>query len=218
MPKESYAKIWTTIGLLTLYCALNMYLYIQGSEIAFGYPNFSNVGNKSISLYAMLIFIPSFLMFLWVNFNFLEEHGPIRSWTEGFPVAFNLKLDPTSKAGKRYQYFFFLIFFVIPVILQIHSLKEFFNTPVYLKSNPQNVIAYDFKSHLLNFVPFSLSFGNKYGFGDFQDNPVTFFPGYESWTFLLLELLIVFLLIRFFIKVYNAKPDKNIKSHNPDLH
>jgi hypothetical protein len=126
MPKDSYAKIWTTIGVLTLYCTLNMYLEIQGSEITFGYPDFSQVGKQSISLYAMLIFIPSFLMFLLVSFSFLKEHKNKSHWTDGFPVAFNLKLHPSSSFGKKYQIFFFIIFFFVPVLLQFHNLKVFF--------------------------------------------------------------------------------------------
>lgn len=99
----------------------------------------------------MLIFIPCFLIFLWVIKNYLREHRPKRMWTEGFPIAFNLKLDPSSKAGKKYKIFFFIIFFLVPVILQFHNLKVFFRTSVYLKSNPETVIADDIKSHLLNF-------------------------------------------------------------------
>ena len=201
MPKESYAKIWTTIGLLSLYTSINMYLYIQGSELAFGYPDFSEVGKQSISLYAMLIFIPSFLMFLWVTFNYLKEHNNFKKWTEGFPIAFNLKLDPASKSGRKYQTFFFILFFVVPVILQVHSLKKFFQTPVFLNSKEYVLVADNFKSHLLNFEPFNKSFGNEYRFGDFNDKPVTFFPAYESWAFFLLELLIFYLFIRFILKV-----------------
>ena len=209
MPKESYAKIWTTIGLLTLYTSLNTYLCTQGSELAFGYPDFSDMGTQSITLYAMLIFIPSFLTFLWITFNYLKEHGNFEKWTEGFPIAFNLKLDPKSFSGRKYQTTFFILFFIVPIILQVHSLKVFFRTPVFLNSKDYVVVANDFKSHLLNFEPFSKSFGNEYRFGDFNGNSVTFFPAYESWTFLLLELLILFLFIKFIVKIFS----KNYRQH-----
>lgn len=209
MPKESYAKIWTTIGVLTLYCTLNMYLEIQGSEITFGYLDFSDMGKQSISLYAMLIFIPSFLMLLGVSFSFLKEHKNRSHWTHGFPVAFNLKLDSSSSSGKKYQIFFFILFFFVPVVLQYHNLKVFFRTPVYFKADPNIVIANDFKSHLLNFEPFKKSFGNEYGFGDSNDNPVTFFPAYESWIFLLLELLIIYWFVRYLITIFKVTTANN---------
>ncbi len=191
MNESSYNKIWTTIGLFTSYNAINMYLYIQGSEIAFPFPDFSKAARDTISIYSMITYIPSFFA-LMVVLKLYQSNKENQIWKEKIPIAFNLNIDLKDKLGIYYQRFFFFIFLILPPILQIHSLKKFFTTHAYTRDG-HNEIASDFISHLFNWQPNPLA--NEYIFGETSGNPVTYFPFFEPWIFLFSQLGLFFFLI-----------------------
>lgn len=205
--------MWTTVGIFTLYNSVNMYLYIQGSEIAFGFPDFSKVARDTVSLYSMLLFIPSYYVLLRLTNYCIYDSNENTSWLKKLPIAFNLSTPMNHRVGKEYQRFFFFFFLVFPMLIQFHCLKEFFETTVYTRDfidGERIKIAEGMYQHLFCFEPFLGSFENNYIFGDPNCEPVTFFPAYESWAFLLLEIGLFYFLIFTIRNLFQASKRKTL--------
>ncbi len=201
---SAYNKIWSVVGLFVLYNSVNMYLHIQGSEVAFPFPDFSKAARDTVSIYSMMIYIPSYYALMKVTSYYLKMDGiKEQRWFKRFPIAFNLSIKLEEKLGINYQRFFIFAFLILPACLQVHSLKEYFSTYAYTRDSKigkVEAIATNFWEHLTNWQPNPLA--NDYIFGDPKCIPVTYFPVFESWFFLICETLLFYMLIRNLILVF----------------
>jgi len=204
MNEASYSKVWTIVGLFTFFCSFNMYLQIQNSSIVFGFPDFKGVEKGLIPIYSLMLFIPTFAVFLYVSNSYLKKFKQKKRWTANIPKAFDLEIDDDEEIGRLYQIFFFFIFYIFPLALQLHSLKVFFKTPVFEKGNNSELYK-GFWSHLTELQPFQKSFGNNYKFGETLEQSVTFFPVYTSWLFLIAEITLFACVLTYILKVFNIK-------------
>lgn len=217
MTKKAFNEIWTSIAVVALFVTLNSVLQTQGSELFFSFPKVNDADRNSVTVYGMLISVPLLFLLIKLSFIYSKEYG-IKLWSTKFPIAFNRQIDQKHRLGKQYQRFSFFIFFVLPISLQYHLLKVFFNGCLFFNKTSCNSIDSDYYSsynckcisktfieHLTNFQPFWCSWKNQYAYGSSpcqEKGEITFFPAYEAWFFLLVELGLLLYFLWFIYKVF----------------
>ncbi len=190
---ESINKIWTTVALISLYLNVNILLVTQGSHLHLPGPLPKNV-RESAAIYGTWAAGPVFLVTLIITLYYIQRSSS-HTWSSRFPVAFDLSLLVGDSITKWYQRFFVFVFIVVPLYCQGHFVRKTMNGIVIDKAKG-TIVASDWGSHLFSYSDFSLIFtkGNDFRF----HSEVTYFPFWQSWTTLLLLLLMVWLFLRVF--------------------
>lgn len=205
MTKKAYNEIWTSIAVIALFTTVNTALQTQGSELFFSFPSLKDVDRHAATVYGIIITVPLLFLLLRLSILYSKDHGG-KKWATHFPVAFNRQVDPITKMGIHYQRFAFAIFFVVPILLQIHLLNVFFSGCLFYNKTScdyidpavyesykkcKRCISESFTEHLTNLQPFWCSWKNQYAYGSKpgqEVGEVTLFPVYQPWFFLLIEI------------------------------
>ncbi len=213
MNRESYSKIWTFLAVLVLYTSVNSYLGIQGSPLSLPFPNFEKLTFQLIPLFSLLIFVVTYgVLVLTTNF-FLHKNKYEKIWTKKIPLAFNVKPDSyKSKDIIFYQFASLFLFFVIPLLLQIHVIKKILKTAVYVKT--KNIYGKSIflpwadcaNSHLFKWPDFSLDY--VIGLPE-AGEWVTYFPTIQSWLFILIVGFYYIFTVKMLVKIFKTIEKKN---------
>ena len=201
MTKKAFNEIWSGLAIVALYTTVNAVLKTQGSELYLSFPNLKDADKHASTIYGILVSAP--MLFFLIRLSMVYQiHYGINVWSTKFPVFLNRQVDQKTRLGKQYQLISLVIFFIVPVLLQIHLLRIFFRGCLFHNKgeNPTTCIADSFWEHLTAFQSWSLSWGNEFAYGSMtRVGKVTFFPGYQAWFFLTLEV-VLYLYFGLFLK------------------
>ena len=196
MSDEALAKIWTTLGLASLYVSFNAFLRVQGSEIYLPGIDFSDAGRYPTAVYGLGATVFPYFLLLYVTRIYVSTHGGGR-WEPSLPVAFNLAIDPEARHGRAYQRWFALFFLVCPAVCRLLLLRKMFGGSVFRRDDKE-LVASGFVEHLFNYFSPTVILTNDFVIGSVTEDKiygVTYFPFWQSWFFLLMEAGLLVLLI-----------------------
>ena len=213
MTEKSFNQVWTTIAIVSLYTTVNSTLQSQGSELFLSFPKVESADRNAITVYGILISVPMLLFMIKLTLVYKKHFGGV-TWDSRFPIALSRTLIPGMSLSRAYQRCSIFVFYVLPAILQVHLIKKFFQGAIffntkdcphisqeYYTKHDGKVLAQGIWEHLTHFEPFWCTWKNGFAYasGVGVKGKVTFFSGYQSWFFLLLEIgLFVFLAYMFF--------------------
>lgn len=178
---EAVNKIWTTVGIVSLYLNLNILLVTQGSHLHLPGPVPEGV-REAAAIYGTWAAGSIFLVFLFLTLYYARRNSSQRL-SSRVPMAFNLSLTMGDPLTLWYQRFFFFSFVVVPLYCQGHFLRKTLNGVV---KHGDSTIANNWTTHLFDFYNPLLIFtnGNDYRF----HSDVTFFPFWQPWLTVILFL------------------------------
>ena len=186
MSKDALAKLWTAVGITGLFLAGNAILHAQGSEIFLPMITYENAERYSTAVYGLAVSAVPYYLMIRLTKVFLRDHGD-GSWAGSIPPAFNIDIVPSARMGKEYQLWVSAMFLVVPIICQFLLLRKMFTASVYDNVKDVKVVDGGVANHLFEKFPISVLFGSDYVIGD-PKTGVTFFPFWQPWVFLLMEV------------------------------
>ena len=189
--------LWSGLGLLIVYYCYNMFALTQNWPPLFwsSLERWREV-DSVVSLFAMFWSIPALAAFFMLT-HFYQDLDKREDFYTRLPVAFNLPLFSDTRLRRRYQTFFFLLFFVLPMALQVHFFVKMLEGRVYERKKTEVVIQ-GAKEHLFPPQPLPRSVvGDNYRLEQEETNGgVTFFPVVLPWFLLCLELALFYSFVR----------------------
>ena len=192
MSTSVIAKIWTAVGVASLFLSVNAVLQVQGSDIFLPSISYENAERYSAAVYGLATTaIPCFLLIRLARI-FARRYGD-GTWAGSLPIAFDLEVQTDHNIGKEFQIWFTLLFFALPLISRLLLLRKVLKSPVFEQSSKE-VVVQGVMEHLGTVFPFSVIFGDDYSIGHWKEG-VTYFPFYQSWLFVGIEVFLWLYLI-----------------------
>lgn len=205
MGKKMLITVWSTLGITLAYLSINFVLITQNSPILLPSPLVINpdINSYTTSVYGIVITIPILIIIMSITKVYINSFGGA-TWESMLPIAFNMEIDLSLKSGKYFQQFFFTIILVIPLISQVHFINKFFHGTIYNKTTktaisvrlnhlkiPENTSAFKLFTEIF-------TDGDKYRYGAPKKGGMTFFPFWESWILVLLEVFIFYKMLKIY--------------------
>jgi len=137
MTPQQMSKVWTVIGLLLLYYALNTYLVTQGGNPVFG----ATLITKRIPAAMLAILICTFLFLLCslIGIDFARKNGP--TCADRIPVVGFEQINTAAREARLYQYIMLGVFSLVPILCLIHFWSLFWTADIATARNPTEPIA-----------------------------------------------------------------------------
>jgi Caspase domain len=208
---RTLTRLWTFLGVLAFYTSYNLFAQSQGwprllwQDWAFD--------SYAVAPPAMFLGIPLLhLAFLLTRLypNPAMRPGLLRR----LPLAFGLPLYAQTHLRRHYQAFFLAVFLLVPLGAQVHFYSKIFHGTVEKREDGKcrdlrDGVAWHATGwqHLTKPIPFGEATGDCYRLGG-KDQNVTFFPFWEPWGLLLLELSLFAHFVLMLRELAKAPPGK----------
>ncbi len=215
------SKIWTALGFALFYFSLSALLRsTQGPELP---SPFSRVHHLTVPVFGILFGAPLILLLLYVITLFqrgVREFG----WLARLPVTLGLRLQSQQSTAQLCQGIFLTLFLLFPLYVQGHLFKELVQQEVWRKDD-KSFVAQGLTHFTKKHIPF-LAIFNEHS-DDYRMGPkvrterkedehftdaVTFFPFWQPWIFLLLELYVVVMFIKVWRKTFEGSLEGWVES------
>lgn len=187
MSKDAICKVWTAVGIATLFLAVNAILRVQGSDIFLPTINYEKAERYSTGVYGLIVTAIPYYLLIRMAKIFGRCHGD-GTWSGSIPVAFGLEVDSEQRTGREFQRWVSVLFFVLPILARGLLLRKVFKATVY-QDGVGEAVGPGIREHLGNPFPIGVVFSDDYRIGSLEHG-VTYFPFWESWALLTVEALL----------------------------
>jgi hypothetical protein len=210
MTKEQVSKVWSVLGLLLLYYAVNTYLVTQGGEPIFGATLISSsripAAALGIPICSLLLLVGSF-----IGIDYARKGGAV--WAARIPVVGFEKINAASREGKLYQGAMLALLSLVPLVCLAHFWILFVSADVVTTKNPavrvpsiwswSALTSLNDPARICSSVHVE-SDGPSMAGNVSCENNMTILPGLEPSVFALLTLAAVGATIVFWLSVFRA--------------
>ncbi len=213
-------RVFSWSGVVGSNIALGAWIHSQGGP-SFFLPGvkFTSVHEMTVPVFGILFVGPLLLLTLY-SVLLYQRTTPERGIIHRLPVAFSMPIYVNRKIAFWYQGFFLLIFLIVPVASQVHLMRLFWEGEVYTKHSPQTRFSQHW-DHWTKPVSPLVILTDDYRFGPRNErNPprrpeacegldvcnATFFPFWQPWLYLLMELGILVLFVSVMWGIWAREP------------
>ena len=206
MNKASFSKVWSFFAILTLYNSVNMYLAIQKSPLLLPFPDFSKLTPSVNALTSIIIFLVTYFFLSKLTLGYIIDYNlSSKKWYEKIPIPFGLEVINYEQTIIRFlQKISLAFFFILPIILQIHSFSKLLASKIYVKNSktPCEVWSNGMEENLFQIpnifkATFFIGGCNK---GEW----VTYFPFFQTWILIILYLFMFYLLVKLLLRIFKT--------------
>ena len=208
MTDATLTRLWTSVSLLTLYCAVNGIADVQRS--AFLLPLILEVrdtrGQAAKAIFWFLLTILPYLTSLSLTRAYIRRNAGHSAW-DAWPVMFNLGLLMNDPLARRYQRFWMALLLLVPLYASGFLLNEVFELLVQQRKHTE-ILAKGWIPHLTTF-----RLGHDYRVFSEEDRiPVSYYPGFQPVAFLLLLAAAVYQWLRTLLGLKQASARRTASS------
>jgi hypothetical protein len=210
MEKEELSRIWTIVGVLVLYLTINIWSKTQGWGV--NLPNVLSIEKTSYtaSVYGIILCAPLLIWLLLLSRSYALRFGG-DTWSERIPPVF-VKLTSSSKESRRVRGAMFFLILFLPSFGQGHFFSKFLAGTAYCQDKKSgqeycklsgNIVG---AAHLARFASIQEGESGFFRYGDTnRDNAVDYYPFWGPWSFLIMELVILYLFISASFAIFLGK-------------
>ena len=198
MSKDAISKVWTAVGIATLFLAANAILHVQGSDVFFPTVSYEKSERYSTAVYGLGVTALPYYLLVRLAKLYRRRHGD-GTWAGSIPIAFDLDISPADRVGKEFQLWVIALFYFLPIVCRGLLLRKLFKTAVYDQTAKVVVVPDGIIEHLGHPFPIRVVFGSRYTIGSLDG--VTYFPFWQSWAHLIVEVGLWIYVLSFFVSL-----------------
>jgi hypothetical protein len=199
MNQTTLTRVWSAAALILLYFSLNAWSLTQGWQLSLpGFPfhegGFTRYGVTlvAIPLAGSLLAVTALLVRLYAQ----RTHSS--DWAGRFPRFSGVALDVSRPEGRLFQAASLCSLLLLPMAAQIHFTLKFLAGSVY-RGNARLWSAFEDLAH---YLPVREALSGAFTYDRLGEVAPTFFPFWEPWLFVLLEVAIVSAVVSCLVAVF----------------